>query len=179
MALILTLNRKTHRAYKRVSHGVVRCMALTVTRGLGRGMIVRDTGGMLQVPVGRALLGRMLDVFGEPIDRRGPMAAAVQLPIHRPPLPLHQRVTRQEIFVTGVKVIDLLAPLEVGGKAGLFGGAGVGKTVLINELIHNVAERYEGVSLFCGIGERSREAEELHREMEAAGVLPHTIMIFA
>ena len=156
----------------------VRCIALTETRGLARGMPVRDTGGMLRVPVGRALLGRMIDVFGQPIDRQGPVEATSWLPIHRPPLPLHQRVTRPDIFVTGIKVIDLLAPLELGGKAGLFGGAGVGKTVLINELIHNVAERYEGVSLFCGIGERSREAEELHRDMADAGVLPNTIMVF-
>jgi F-type H+-transporting ATPase subunit beta len=161
-----------------LAHDTVRTIALTATRGLARGMAVQDTGGMLNVPVGRALLGRMLDVFGEPIDRLGPIAAEVRLPIHRSPLPLHQRVTRQEIFVTGVKVVDLLAPLELGGKAGLFGGAGVGKTVLINELIHNVVERYEGVSLFCGIGERSREAEELHRDMKEAGVLPHTIMVF-
>jgi len=161
-----------------LSGDTVRCIALTATRGLARGMAVRDTGGMLRVPVGRALLGRMLDVFGEPIDRQGPIEAAGSLPIHRPPLPLHRRVTRQDIFVTGIKAIDLLAPLELGGKAGLFGGAGVGKTVLINELIHNVAERYEGISLFCGIGERSREAEELHREMAAAGVLPNTIMVF-
>jgi F-type H+-transporting ATPase subunit beta len=161
-----------------LSSDTVRCIGLTATRGLARGMVVRDTGEMLQVPVGRALLGRMLDVFGEPIDRQGPIDTNVRLPIHRPPLPLHQRVTRQEIFVTGVKVIDLLAPLEVGGKAGLFGGAGVGKTVLINELIHNVVERYEGISLFCGIGERSREAEELHRDMQEAGVLANTIMVF-
>ena len=161
-----------------LSSDTVRCIGLTATRGLARGMAVRDTGGMLQVPVGRALLGRMLDVFGEPIDRQGPIDAEARMPIHRAPLPLHQRVTRQDIFVTGVKVIDLLAPLELGGKAGLFGGAGVGKTVLINELIHNVVERYEGISLFCGIGERSREAEELHREMQEAGVLPNTIMVF-
>ncbi|HQZ40487.1 MAG TPA: F0F1 ATP synthase subunit beta [Vicinamibacterales bacterium] len=161
-----------------LSSHTVRCIGLTDTRGLARGMAVRDTGDMLQVPVGRALLGRMLDVFGEPIDRQGPIDAKTHLPIHRPPLPLHQRVTRQEIFVTGVKVVDLLAPLELGGKAGLLGGAGVGKTVLINELIHNVVERYEGISLFCGIGERSREAEELYREMREAGVLPNTVMIF-
>ena len=161
-----------------LSSHTVRCIGLTDTRGLARGMAVRDTGDMLQVPVGRALLGRMLDVFGEPIDRQGPIDAKTHLPIHRPPLPLHQRVTRQEIFVTGVKVVDLLAPLELGGKAGLLGGAGVGKTVLINELIHIVVERYEGISLFCGIGERSREAEELYREMREAGVLPNTVMIF-
>jgi F-type H+-transporting ATPase subunit beta len=156
----------------------VRCIALTETRGLARGMAVTDTGAPLQVPVGAALLGRVLDVFGSPIDRQGPVAAEAWEPIHRPPLPLSARVTRRDMFVTGVKVIDLLAPLELGGKAGLFGGAGVGKTVLINELIHNVVGRYEGLSLFCGIGERSREAEELYRDMRTAGVLPHTIMVF-
>ena len=156
----------------------VRTIALTPTRGLARGMPAWDTGGPLRVPVGPALLGRMIDVFGEPIDYLGPIDTDDLLPILRPPLPLVARVTRRDIFVSGVKVIDLLAPLELGGKAGLFGGAGVGKTVLINELIHNVVGRYEGVSLFCGIGERSREAEELHREMKEAGVLPHTIMVF-
>lgn len=161
-----------------VGDDIVRCIAMTPTRGLARGMPVHDTGDLLQVPVGRALLGRMLNVFGAPIDGLGPVEAESYLPIHRAPLPLHQRVTREEIFVTGIKVIDLLAPLETGGKGGLFGGAGVGKTVLINELIHNVVRRYEGVSLFCGIGERSREAEELHREMREAGVLPHTVMMF-
>ena len=161
-----------------LSEETVRCIALTASQGLARGMPVYDTGDMLQVPVGNALLGRMLNVFGEPIDRLGPIEAESRLPIHRPPLPLHARVTQRDIFVTGVKVIDLLAPLELGGKAGLFGGAGVGKTVLINELIHNVVGRYEGVSLFCGIGERSREAEELHREMDEAGVLRNTVMVF-
>jgi F-type H+-transporting ATPase subunit beta len=156
----------------------VRCLALTATSGLSRGMPVEDTGRLLEVPVGAGLLGRVLDVFGEPIDRRGAIEARAYLPLHRPPLPLPARVTRREIFVTGIKVIDLLAPLELGGKAGLFGGAGVGKTVLINELIHNMVGRYEGVSLFCGIGERTREAEEVYHEMEQAGVLPHTIMVF-
>lgn len=162
-----------------LSADTVRCVALTRTQGLARGMMVRDTGGMLRVPVGRALLGRMLNVFGEAIDGQGPIQTDEWLPIHRPPLALPSRVARRDIFVTGVKVVDLLAPLELGGKAGLFGGAGVGKTVLINELIHNLVAGYEGVSLFCGIGERSREAEELHREMRDAGVLPHTVMVFA
>ncbi|MDH4064238.1 MAG: F0F1 ATP synthase subunit beta [Acidobacteriota bacterium] len=157
----------------------VRTIALTPTRGLARGMVVRDTGGPLQVPVGPALLGRMIDVFGNPIDNLGPIVTKDRLPVHRSPLPLVARVTSRDIFITGVKVIDLLSPLELSGKAGLFGGAGVGKTVLINELIHNVVGRYEGVSLFCGIGERSREAEELHREMQDARVLPQTIMVFA
>ncbi len=156
----------------------VRCIALTPTRGLARGAAVADTGGMLEVPVGRALLGRMLNLFGEPIDQRPTPQTEARMPIHRAPLPLARRVTSREIFVTGIKAIDLLAPLERGGKAGLFGGAGVGKTVVITEMIHNMVEAYEGISLFCGIGERCREAEELYREMRDAGVLDKTIMIF-
>ncbi len=156
----------------------VRCIALTATRGLARGTPVTDTGGMLEVPVGNQLLGRVLNVFGSPVDKRPPPEAARRLPVHRPPLPLPQRVTSREIFITGIKAIDLLAPLERGGKAGLFGGAGVGKTVLITEMIHNMVESYEGISLFCGIGERCREAEELYREMRDAGVLDKTVMVF-
>jgi F-type H+-transporting ATPase subunit beta len=155
-----------------------RCIALKPTRGLRRGDAVDDSGDVLRVPVGRPLLGRALDVFGCAIDNRGAIESDHSLPIHRPPLALPQRVTGQRIFETGIKAIDLLAPLEEGGKAGLFGGAGVGKTVLITELIHNMVGRYEGVSLFCGIGERSREAEELYREMQEAGVLERTVMIF-
>jgi len=156
----------------------VRCIALTPTHRLARGMPVRDTGGPLNVPVGKALLGRMFNVFGETIDDGEPIEDAPRESIHHAPLPLHQRVTRTEVFETGIKALDLLAPLESGGKAGLFGGAGVGKTVLITELIHNMVGQYQGISLFCGIGERSREAEELHREMREAGVLDHTVMIF-
>ena len=156
----------------------VRGIALNVTAGLARGDPVEDTGSELAVPVGKALLGRMLNVFGEVIDRGEKIEPAELRPIHQPPLPLSRRATGDEIFATGIKMIDLLAPLERGGKAGLFGGAGVGKTVLIAEMIHNMATRYEGVSLFCGIGERSREAEEFHREMREAGVLDNTVMVF-
>lgn len=155
-----------------------RCIALTTTRGLARGASVVDTGKMLDIPVGEALLGRMLNVFGDPIDNKGTLDASERLPIHRTPLPLAQRVTTRKIFETGIKAVDLLAPLEEGGKAGLFGGAGVGKTVLITEMIHNMVGRYQGISLFCGIGERSREAEELYRDMKEAGVLDNTIMLF-
>jgi len=156
----------------------VRAVALTSTRGLVRGDAVRDTGGPLRVPVGRQLLGRMLNVFGEPIDYAGGLEAADHWPLHREPLALEQRVTARDVFETGIKAIDLLAPLERGGKGGLFGGAGVGKTVLITEIIHNMAERYRGTSLFCGIGERCREAEELYRAMRDAGVLDRTVMLF-
>ncbi len=156
----------------------VRCIALTPTQQLARGMPVRDTGATLTVPVGKALLGRVLNVFGDCIDNGEPLQKLERWPIHRAPLPLRERVTRTEIFETGIKALDLLSPLESGGKAALFGGAGVGKTVLITELINNMVGHYQGISLFCGIGERTREAEELYREMRDAGVLDHTLMLF-
>ena len=120
----------------------------------------------------------MFNVFGETIDGREELPASLLRSLHAPPIPLSDRATTTDIFLTGIKAIDVLAPLEKGGKAGLFGGAGVGKTVLITELIHNVVSRYEGVSIFCGIGERSREGEELYREMKEAGVLNNTVMVF-
>lgn len=156
-----------------------RAIALTSTRGLARGEVVRDMGRSLDMPVGSALLGRMLNVFGDVIDGGPPLATTLRRPIYQRPVPLARQATTSETLVTGIKVIDLLAPLERGGKAGLFGGAGVGKTVLIAELIHNMAGQHRGVSLFCGIGERCREAEELHREMREAGVLPSTVMVFS
>jgi len=156
----------------------VRCSALTSTRGLRRGAPSRDTGANLQIPVGEALLGRMFNVFGETIDGKGDIDVPARWPIHRPPLSLPDRVTGTEVFETGIKAIDLLAPLERGGKAGMFGGAGVGKTVLINELINNMAEHYRGISLFCGIGERLREAEEMYRSMAESGVLDKAVLIY-
>ncbi|MBN2700777.1 MAG: F0F1 ATP synthase subunit beta [Methylothermaceae bacterium] len=156
----------------------VRCIALNSTRRLGRKIPVRDTGSTLEMPVGKALLGRMLNVFGESVDGQGPIETHERWPIHRPLLPLADRTTGTEVFETGIKAIDLLAPLERGGKSGMFGGAGVGKTVLINEMIHNMAERYEGVSLFCGIGERMREAEEMYSAMQESGVLEKAVLIY-
>lgn len=156
----------------------VRGIALTPTQGLARGMTVEDTGKPLQAPVGKGLLSRMFDVFGNTIDRGPPLADIGWRSVHRAPPPLSQRSTKSEVFTTGIKVIDVLMPLELGGKAGLFGGAGVGKTVLLTEMIHNMIGKREGVSIFCGIGERCREGEELYREMEAAGVLPNMVMIF-
>jgi F-type H+-transporting ATPase subunit beta len=156
----------------------VRGIALTPTQGLARGMVVTDTGGPLKAPVGKAILSRMFDVFGKAIDRQ-PQPTDVQWrSVHRAPPPLTRRSTKSEIFETGIKVIDVLVPLERGGKAGLFGGAGVGKTVLLTEMIHNMIGHQQGVSIFCGIGERCREGEELYREMKAAGVLPNMVMIF-
>lgn len=156
----------------------VRGVALTPTQGLSRGAVVTNRGEPLRVPVGPDILGRAFNVFGEPIDRGEPLPDAERRSVHRKPVPLAERSTREEIFTTGIKAIDILAPLERGGKAGFFGGAGVGKTVLITELIHNMAGEHEGVSVFCGIGERCREGEELYREMRDAGVLDKTVMVF-
>src|SRR5450756_1756133 len=157
---------------------LVRGIALTPTQGLARGMVVEDTGGPLKAPVGKAILSRMFDVFGNVIDRQPAPSAVEWRTVHRAPPPLARRSTKSEIFETGIKVIDVLAPLERGGKAGLFGGAGVGKTVLLTEMIHNMIGHQEGVSIFCGIGERCREGEELYRDMKAAGVLPNMVMVF-
>ncbi|MDP9011507.1 MAG: F0F1 ATP synthase subunit beta [Pseudomonadota bacterium] len=156
----------------------VRGIALTTTQGLSRGMPVEDTGGPLQVPVGKNIVARMFDVFGRPIDRLPAPTGVTWRTIHRAPPALSERSADSEIFQTGIKVIDVLAPMERGGKAGLFGGAGVGKTVLLTEMIHNMVGHQKGVSIFCGIGERCREGEELYREMKAAGVLPNMVMVF-
>jgi F-type H+-transporting ATPase subunit beta len=156
----------------------VRAIALTPAQGLARGMPVHDTGAPLMVPVGPGVLSRMFDVFGNTIDRGPPLRDAPRRSVHNTPPPLVRRSTTSEIFETGIKAIDVLVPLERGGKAGLFGGAGVGKTVLLSELIHNMVGHHEGVSIFCGIGERSREGEELYREMKQAGVLPNMVMVF-
>lgn len=157
---------------------LVRGIALTPTQGLARGNVVQNTGQSLQVPVGESILGRMFDVFGSPVDNQGQLEAPEQRSIHQEAVPLSQRATESEIFETGIKAIDILTPLERGGKAGLFGGAGVGKTVLIMEMIHNMVRHHEGVSVFCGIGERVREAEELYREIKEAEVLDNTVMMF-
>jgi F-type H+/Na+-transporting ATPase subunit beta len=161
-----------------VNEEVVRGIALNPTQGLERGTLVVDSGRPFTVPVGRRLLGRMFNVFGEAIDRKEPVKGGEWRSIHQVPVPIDRQATRSEIFETGIKAIDVLSPLERGGRAGLFGGAGVGKTVLITEMIHNMVGQHEGVSLFCGIGERSREGEELYREMKEAGVLENTVMIF-
>ena len=156
----------------------IRGIALNSTRGLARGETIEDLGHPLQVPVGKELLGRALNVFGEPIDDAERLDHLRRRSIHQTPPPIAHRATKSEVFETGIKAIDLLSPLERGGKAGLFGGAGVGKTVLITELINNVVAKHSGVSLFCGIGERCREAEELYREMGEAGVRDNTVMMF-
>ncbi len=156
----------------------VRGIALTPTQGLARGMAVEDTGGPLKAPVGKSILSRMFDVFGNAIDRQPPPADVEWRSVHRAPPPLSAHSTTSQIFETGIKIVDVLVPLERGGKAGLFGGAGVGKTVLLIEMIHNMIGHQDGVSLFCGIGERCREGEELYRGMKDAGVLPNMAMVF-
>ena len=156
----------------------IRGIALTATAGLAREDSVKSDGEPLLAPVGEAILGRMFNVFGEVIDGKSEPENTTLHSVHQRPIELAGRVSREEIFTTGIKAIDLLIPLEKGGKAGLFGGAGVGKTVLITELIHNMVGRHKGVSIFCGIGERCREGEELYREMAEAGVLKNTAMVF-
>jgi len=156
----------------------IRGVALTPTQGLARGSAIVDTGQPFTVPIGKRLLGRVFNVFGDTIDKLEPVSGGEWRSIHNEPVALIEQSTVAEIFETGIKAIDVLAPLERGGKAGLFGGAGVGKTVLITEMIHNMVSRHEGVSIFCGIGERCREGEELYREMKDAGVLGNTVMVF-
>ncbi len=154
-------------------------IALTSTQGLARGMLVEDSGGPLKIPVGPGVLSRMFDVFGNAIDGGAELSDVEWRSVHRDPPTLVHRSTQSEVFVTGIKAIDVLMPLERGGKAGLFGGAGVGKTVLLTEMIHNMIGHHDGISIFCGIGERCREGEELYREMKEAGVLPNMTMIFS
>ena len=149
----------------------VRCISMDSTDGMVRGQTVRDTGEPIRVPVGPATLGRILNVIGEPIDERGPINAAMTYPIHRDAPSFEDQATSTEILVTGIKVVDLLAPYLKGGKTGLFGGAGVGKTVLIQELINNIAKGHGGVSVFAGVGERTREGNDLYHEMIDAGVI--------
>lgn len=162
-----------------INEKTVRGISLTPTQGLSRGDTIENTGEPLKVPVGPHILSRMFNVFGETIDNKGRVKDHVEWrSIHQPPPELSKRSIASEIFETGIKIIDVLVPLERGGKAGLFGGAGVGKTVLLTEMIHNTVGAHSGVSIFCGIGERCREGEELYREMQEAGVLPHTLMVF-
>ena len=154
-----------------LGENTVRCIAMDTTDGLVRGMAVKNTGANISMPVGQAVLGRILNVIGEPVDERGPVKATKKNPIHRPPPLLTEQNTKIEAFETGIKVIDLLAPYLRGGKIGLFGGAGVGKTVLLMELINNVAKERGGFSVFAGVGERTREGNDLYHEMIESGVI--------
>ncbi len=156
----------------------VRSVAMTTTDGLPRGAAVRDTGAPISVPVGEVTLGRVFDVLGQPIDGKGPVDTSQVLPIHRAPPAFDQQSTEVEVFETGLKVIDLICPFKKGGKVGIFGGAGVGKTVIIQELIRNVAQEHAGVSVFAGVGERSREGNDLIHEMTESGVIAKTAFVF-
>jgi F-type H+/Na+-transporting ATPase subunit beta len=161
-----------------VGDNVVRCISLASTDGLVRGMPVLDTGGPISVPVGEGTLGRVFNLLGEPIDQLGPANTTKRYPIHRSAPPLSEQATKSSIFETGIKVIDLLEPYPKGGKVGLFGGAGVGKTVIIQELIRNIATEHGGYSVFCGVGERTREGNDLWLEMTDSGVIAKTCMVF-
>ncbi|HUU37660.1 MAG TPA: F0F1 ATP synthase subunit beta [Candidatus Desulfaltia sp.] len=156
----------------------VRCIAMHPTDGLARGMKAVDLEGPIEVPVGEATLGRVMNVIGEPVDHLGPIESKKKYPIHRMPPPLEDQNTKLEMFETGIKVIDLIQPFLKGGKIGLFGGAGVGKTVIIMELIHNVAMKHGGYSVFAGVGERTREGNDLWLEMKESGVISKTALIY-
>jgi F-type H+-transporting ATPase subunit beta len=158
--------------------GVVRCIAMDSTDGLIRGMKVRDTGSSIQMPVGREALGRILNVIGEPVDEMGPVNAKKHYSIHREPPSFEEQSTSVQMLVTGIKVVDLLAPYAKGGKIGLFGGAGVGKTVIIMELINNIAQQHGGLSVFAGVGERTREGNDLWMEMKESGVIDKTSLVY-
>ena len=163
---------------QQIGEGSVRCIALSSTDGISRGMEAFDTGDTIRMPVGKATLGRMFNVVGEPIDGKGPVEAEKYLPIHRDPPPFTDILPATELLETGIKVVDLLCPYARGGKIGLFGGAGVGKTVLIEELIRNIAYEHGGYSVFAGVGERSREGNDLWYEMNESGVIDKTALVF-
>jgi len=165
-------------AQEHVGNNWVRCLSLSPTDGLQRGMEAIDTGKALAVPVGRATLGRLFNILGEPLDELGEVKAEDYWPVHRPPPSLEEQETTTEVLETGLKVIDLVSPFTKGGKVGAYGGAGVGKTVVIQELIRNIATEHGGFSVFTGIGERSREGNDLWNEMKASGVIDKTVMVF-
>ncbi|MEO5988538.1 MAG: F0F1 ATP synthase subunit beta [Candidatus Eisenbacteria bacterium] len=161
-----------------VGDNVVRCIAMSSTDGLVRGMQATDTGAPIMVPVGEGGLGRIFNLLGEPIDQKGPANTTKRLPIHRLSPTFDEQEIEKQLFETGIKVVDLLAPYQRGGKVGLFGGAGVGKTVLIQELIRNIATQHGGFSVFAGVGERTREGNDLYHEMTESGVIAKTVMVF-
>ena len=161
-----------------IGDDIVRCIAMSSTDGLVRGMECIDTGAPIEVPVGNEVLGRMFNVLGEPIDGLGDVKATQKRPIHREAPSFAEQRSSSEILETGIKVIDLLCPYTKGGKIGLFGGAGVGKTVLEQELIHNIAIEHDGRSVVAGVGERTREGNDMYYEMKNSGVLPNTVLLY-
>ena len=161
-----------------VQRGVVRCIAMNATEGLSRGLTVLDTGAQISVPVGEGVLGRVMNVLGEPIDNKGEIKTDAHWNIHRKPPAFYDQSPSTEVFETGIKVIDLIAPYSKGGKIGLFGGAGVGKTVLIMELIHNISKEHGGYSIFTGVGERSSEGNDMISDMEESGVIKNAALVY-
>ncbi|HLE15482.1 MAG TPA: F0F1 ATP synthase subunit beta, partial [Anaerolineales bacterium] len=163
---------------KHLGDNWVRCVAMDSTDGLQRGVPAHSTGAPIKVPVGPETLGRIFNVLGRPVDQKGAVEAGLYYPIHRPAPPFVEQSTRVEVFETGLKVVDLIAPFTKGGKTGIFGGAGVGKTVIIMELIRSIATVHQGNSVFAGVGERTREGTQLYREMLESGVMKDTVMVF-
>ena len=161
-----------------IGDNVARCISMNATEGLSRGLTVLDTGAQISVPVGEGVLGRVMNVLGEPIDNKGEIETDAHWNIHRKPPAFYDQSPSTEVFETGIKVIDLIAPYSKGGKIGLFGGAGVGKTVLIMELIHNIAKEHGGYSIFTGVGERSREGNDMIADMEGSGVIKNTALVY-
>jgi len=170
--------RLTLEVAQHLGESQVRAVAMASTDGLTRGMTVTDTGGPISIPVGKETLGRIINVVGEPVDKGPAIKATKFYPIHRPAPSFEEQSTKVEMFETGIKVVDLLEPYTKGGKTGLFGGAGVGKTVLIQELINNIAKQHGGISVFAGVGERTREGNDLYHEMKESGVIEKTALIF-
>jgi len=179
-ALVVALNGSdlVLEVQQHLGNNLVRTIAMGATDGISRGMQATDTGSAIMVPVGKEALGRMFNVVGEPIDNKPALTAAKKMPIHRDPPPFTEQADSAEVLETGIKVIDLLCPFLRGGKVGLFGGAGVGKTVIIQELIRNIAQEHGGYSVFAGVGERTREGNDLYLEMSEAGVLDKTSLVF-
>jgi len=163
---------------KHLGDNMVRCVAMDTTDGMQRNMPVRRTGAPIKVPVGSEILGRVFNVLGQPVDNKGDVKAEAHYPIHRPAPTFEEQTTRVEVFETGLKVVDLIAPFTKGGKTGIFGGAGVGKTVIIMELIRSIATVHQGNSVFAGVGERTREGTQLYREMLESGVMKDTVMVY-
>ncbi len=177
-ALIVKKRKLTLEVQQQMGDGIVRCIAMGSSEGLQRGLSVKNTGAAITIPVGEATLGRVLDVLGRPIDEAGPVDAEKHMPIHRAAPTYEEQAASVELLETGIKVIDLIMPIVKGGKIGLFGGAGVGKTVTLMELINNIATAHSGLSVFAGVGERTREGNDFYYEMEEAGVLPKVALVY-
>lgn len=177
-ALIIDDVDTTLEVQQQLGDGVVRTIAMGSSEGLKRGMGVSNTGGPISVPVGAKTLGRIMDVLGRPIDNKGPIGAETLMPIHRTPPTYEEQAASTELLETGIKVIDLIMPISKGGKVGLFGGAGVGKTVTLMELINNIAKGHGGYSVFAGVGERTREGNDFYHEMTDSGVIDKVSLVY-